>query len=79
MSRNVLCVRSPSDVNAMKSVLAIDEESFGLRPHIIGNIPSLAEGRQKRPKVGSVLDALLGGLGYDDSRSQKRLGNWPHH
>jgi hypothetical protein len=30
----------------------IDEEIFGLRPHIIGNIPSLAEDRQKRPKVG---------------------------
>jgi hypothetical protein len=50
---------------------------FGLRPHIIGNIPSLAEDRQKRPKVGFVLDALLGGLGYDDK--QRRIGNWPHH
>jgi hypothetical protein len=57
----------------------VDEEIFDLRPHIIGNIPSLAEDRQKRPKVGSVLDALLGGLGYDDSRSQRRVGNWPHH
>ena len=50
---------------------------FGLRPHIIENILFLAEDRQKRPKVGSVLDALLGGLGYDDK--QRRIGNWPRH
>ena len=72
MSANVFCARKPSGVSAIKSVLAIDEEIFGLRPHFIGNIPSLAEDRQKRPKVGSVLDALLGGLGYDDSQAQKR-------
>jgi hypothetical protein len=53
------------------------QRDFGLRPHIIGNIPPLAEDRQKRPKVGSVLDALLGGLGYDDK--QRRIENWPHH
>ena len=63
----------------LHNTATINDEIFGLRPHIIGNIPSLAEDRQKRPKVGSALDALLGGLGYDDCRSQRRLGNWPHH
>jgi hypothetical protein len=29
------------------------QSDFGLRPHISGNIPSLAKDRQERPKVGS--------------------------
>jgi hypothetical protein len=66
-------VRNLNSISADAKVRTIDEEIFGLSRHIIGNILFLAEDRQKRPKVGSVLDALLGGLGYDDSQSHKRL------
>ena len=60
--------RELADYAALIRPTRYREQIFALRRHIIGNILFLAEDRQKRPKVGSVLDALLGGLGYDDKQ-----------